>query len=122
MRLSDIMSGAGLSMYAQIALVIFGWRRHTMWRATTLVVDKGQPGNLVSFCMDGVTKISPSRFEVRKLYNDITFIDEFFTLEFCIEQKFYAFGFQERSRNGPEPTTPGGASTSTILNPSANSK
>jgi stage V sporulation protein R len=38
-------------------------------------------------------------FEVRKLYNDITFIDEFFTLEFCVEQKFYQFGFQERSGN-----------------------
>ncbi len=38
-------------------------------------------------------------FEVRKLYNDITFLDEFFTLEFCIEQKFYSFGFQERSGN-----------------------
>lgn len=31
-----------------------------------LVVDKGEPDNLVSFCMDGVTKISPTRFEVRK--------------------------------------------------------
>jgi len=31
-----------------------------------LVVDKGAPGNLVSFCMDGVRKISPTRFEVRK--------------------------------------------------------
>src|SRR5678809_1185740 len=38
-------------------------------------------------------------FEVRKLYNDITFIDEFFTLEFCVEQKFYMFGFQERTGN-----------------------
>ena len=38
-------------------------------------------------------------FEVRKLYNDITFLDEFFTMEFCIEQKFYSFGFQERSGN-----------------------
>jgi stage V sporulation protein R len=38
-------------------------------------------------------------FEVRKLYNDITFIDEFFTLEFCVEQKFYSFGFQERTGN-----------------------
>jgi stage V sporulation protein R len=38
-------------------------------------------------------------FEVRKLYNDITFIDEFFTLEFCVEQKFYQFGFQERTGN-----------------------
>ena len=31
-----------------------------------LVVDKGKAGNLVSFCMDGVRKISPTRFEVRK--------------------------------------------------------
>jgi stage V sporulation protein R len=38
-------------------------------------------------------------FEVRRLYNDITFLDEFFTLEFCVEQKFYAFGFQERTGN-----------------------
>jgi stage V sporulation protein R len=38
-------------------------------------------------------------FEIRKHYNDITFLDEFFTLEFCIEQKFYTFGFQERSGN-----------------------
>ncbi len=38
-------------------------------------------------------------FEVRKLYSDITFIDEFFTLEFCLEQKFYTFGFNDRSGN-----------------------
>jgi stage V sporulation protein R len=38
-------------------------------------------------------------FEVRKLYNDVTFIDEFFTLEFCQEQKFYAFGYNDRSGN-----------------------
>jgi hypothetical protein len=31
-----------------------------------LVVDKGSTGNLVSFCMDGVKKIGPTRFEVRK--------------------------------------------------------
>lgn len=31
-----------------------------------LVVDKDKPGNLVSFCMTGVRKISPTRFEVRK--------------------------------------------------------
>lgn len=38
-------------------------------------------------------------FEVRKLYSDITFLDEFFTLEFCVEQKFYSFGFSDRSGN-----------------------
>ncbi len=32
-----------------------------------LVVDKGRADNLVSFCMDGVKKISPTEFEVRKV-------------------------------------------------------
>jgi hypothetical protein len=31
-----------------------------------LTVDKGRPDNLVSFCMDGVRKVSPTRFEVTK--------------------------------------------------------
>ncbi|MFM9858982.1 DUF4424 domain-containing protein [Pseudoxanthobacter sp. M-2] len=31
-----------------------------------LVVDKGAPDNLVSFCAEGVTKIGPTLFEVRK--------------------------------------------------------
>lgn len=31
-----------------------------------LVVDKGSTDNLVSFCMDGVKKIAPTRFEVTK--------------------------------------------------------
>jgi hypothetical protein len=30
-----------------------------------LVVDKGKPGNLVSFCADNVKKIAPTQFEVR---------------------------------------------------------
>lgn len=36
-------------------------------------------------------------FEVRKLYNDVTFIDEFFTEEFCRRQKFFTFSINERS-------------------------
>ena len=31
-----------------------------------LVVDKGRPGNLVSFCGTGVRKIGPTRFEMRR--------------------------------------------------------
>lgn len=31
-----------------------------------LVVDKGAPDKLISFCMSGVKKISPTQFEVRK--------------------------------------------------------
>jgi stage V sporulation protein R len=36
-------------------------------------------------------------FEVRSLYNDVTFIDEFLTPEFCIAQKLYSFGFSGRN-------------------------
>jgi hypothetical protein len=31
-----------------------------------LIVDKGDPGNLLSFCGDGVKKIGPTQFEMRK--------------------------------------------------------
>ncbi len=36
-------------------------------------------------------------FEVRKLYTDVTFIDEFLTPEFVMEQKMYSFGFNNRN-------------------------
>lgn len=31
-----------------------------------LVVDKGRPGNIVSFCGEGVRRIGPTRFEIRR--------------------------------------------------------
>jgi stage V sporulation protein R len=70
--------------------------------------NKGRFGKEWNECEDMAAKKSWDRrlglgrqkiFEVRKLYNDVTFIDEFFTLEFCHDQKFYAFGFNERSGN-----------------------
>ncbi len=38
-------------------------------------------------------------FEVRKLYNDVTFLDEFFTEDFCRENQFFSFSLNERSGN-----------------------
>jgi stage V sporulation protein R len=38
-------------------------------------------------------------FEVRKLYNDVTFIDEFFTADFAERNKFFSFSMNERSGN-----------------------
>ncbi len=35
-------------------------------------------------------------FEVRKHYNDVTFIDEFLTLEFVLEQKLFTYGYNEK--------------------------
>jgi stage V sporulation protein R len=36
-------------------------------------------------------------FEVRRTHNDITFIDEFLTPEFCVEQKYFSFLWNEQA-------------------------
>ncbi|ADB16902.1 SpoVR family protein [Pirellula staleyi DSM 6068] len=36
-------------------------------------------------------------FEVRKVHNDLTFIDEFLTLDFCREHKLFSFGMNKES-------------------------
>jgi stage V sporulation protein R len=36
-------------------------------------------------------------FQVRKLYNDVTFIDEFLTPEFVVDHKLYTFGYSEEN-------------------------
>jgi stage V sporulation protein R len=36
-------------------------------------------------------------FEVRKLHNDVTFIDSFMTEEFCEQQKLFTYGFNRRT-------------------------
>ena len=36
-------------------------------------------------------------FEVRKLYNDVNFIDEFFTEDFCRRQKFFMYAQNRRT-------------------------
>lgn len=36
-------------------------------------------------------------FEARKLYTDVTFIDEFLTPDFVIDQKLYSFGYNDKN-------------------------
>jgi stage V sporulation protein R len=36
-------------------------------------------------------------FEVRALYNDVTFIDEYLTEDFVFDQKMYSFGYNQRN-------------------------
>jgi stage V sporulation protein R len=36
-------------------------------------------------------------FEVRRIYNDVTFIDAFLTPEFCIKHKLFSFAFNDQS-------------------------
>src|SRR5260370_11870058 len=76
-----------------------------LWRHTEERWNKGRFGKEYDDCDDlrarrawdkklglGREKI----FEVRKHYNDITFIDEFLTADFAAEQKLFVYGFNEK--------------------------
>jgi len=64
--------------------------------------DRGRFGKEYEECTDAARRASWNRetgqgldkiFEVRRCYNDITFIDEFFTEEFCEEQNLFAMRY-----------------------------
>jgi stage V sporulation protein R len=68
--------------------------------------DKGQFGKEWEDCDDADAKKNwnlrtglgrKKLFEVRALYNDVTFIDEFLTPEFCMEQKLFSFDWSNRN-------------------------
>jgi stage V sporulation protein R len=69
--------------------------------------DKGQFGREWSECSDYEvkknwdTKAGLGRekiFQVRRDYNDVTFIDEFLTEEFCHEHKMFVYKFNKRTQ------------------------
>lgn len=68
--------------------------------------NKGQFGKDWENCDDLMAKKSWNKeageggkkiFEVRKHYNDVTFIDEFLTEEFCVEHKMFVYKFNKRT-------------------------
>ncbi|MDQ7778918.1 MAG: SpoVR family protein [Planctomycetota bacterium] len=68
--------------------------------------NKGQFGKEWDDCDDMVVKKKWDRnlgqgrqkiFAVRRIYNDITFIDEFMTKEFCEEQKLFVYKYNEEA-------------------------
>jgi len=67
--------------------------------------NKGQFGLEYERCESMVEKQNWNRdlglgrekiFQVRKVYNDVTFLDEFLTPEFCERQKLFTFGYDRR--------------------------
>ena len=70
--------------------------------------DRGRFGKEWDDCDDFAARRSWDRrlglgrkkiFEVRKLYNDVTFVDEFFTEEFCRDNKYFSFDWNDRAGN-----------------------
>jgi stage V sporulation protein R len=77
-----------------------------LWRDIEERWNKGKFGKEYDDCEDQREKkiwdkkLGQGRqkiFEVRKLHNDITFIDSFMTEEFCQEQKLFTYGFNRRT-------------------------
>jgi hypothetical protein len=50
-----------------------------------MVIDKGRPDNLVSFCMNGVRKISPTQFEIVKTNFEPTKDVDILFVEFIVD-------------------------------------
>ncbi|MEM7449616.1 MAG: SpoVR family protein [Myxococcota bacterium] len=68
--------------------------------------DRGQFGKEWEDCDDLETRKNWDRrtglgqekiFQIRALYNDVTFIDEFLTPDFVADQKLYSFGYNARN-------------------------
>jgi stage V sporulation protein R len=68
--------------------------------------NKGQFGREWEECADLAQKHAWDKktglgrqkiFEVRKHYNDVTFIDEFLSEEFCVEHKLFVYKFNQRT-------------------------
>lgn len=68
--------------------------------------NKGKFGKEYDECDDMYEKLSWNRhlglgrkkvFEVRRIYNDVSFIDTFLTPEFCWEQKLFTYEYNKKS-------------------------
>jgi stage V sporulation protein R len=77
-----------------------------LFRDIELRWDQGRFGEEYDQCDDLLAKRNWNRetslgrdkiFEVRRIHNDVTFVDEFLTLEFCREHKLFSFGYNEHS-------------------------
>lgn len=69
--------------------------------------NKGQFGKEWEQCKDMADKANWNRdlglgkqkiFDVRKIYNDVTFIDEFFTMDFCKKHGFFSYGYDRKKQ------------------------
>lgn len=69
------------------------WNKGQFGREWDQCTDLAQKKNWNTNAGKGRDKI----FEVRKHYNDVTFIDEFLTEEFCVEHKMFVYKFNKRT-------------------------
>jgi len=69
------------------------WNKGQFGRDWELCDDVRERKNWDRKTLIGKEKI----FEVRKIYNDVMFVDEFLTEDFCIKNKFFVYKFNKRT-------------------------
>jgi stage V sporulation protein R len=78
-----------------------------LWRDIERRWDRGQFGKEFEECDNYEEKLHWDRgtglgtqkiFEVRRLHNDVTFIDTFLTADFCNENQLFVYKYNERTR------------------------
>jgi len=100
---ADHHSGTIAAHPGQINPYRLGWQ---LWKDIEDRWNKGKFGQDYEDCDDYVKRKNWNKefglgrkkiFEVRKVCSDITFIDEFFTEEFCEENKYFSYAYNEDS-------------------------
>lgn len=100
---ADHHSGTIAARPGQINPYRLGWQ---LWKDIEDRWNKGKFGRDYDDCDDYATRKNWDKqlglgrkkiFEIRKVYNDITFIDEFFTEEFCREHRYLTYSFNKDS-------------------------
>jgi stage V sporulation protein R len=78
-----------------------------LWRDIKMRWDTGRFGKEWEECDDEEAKSHWDKklglgdkkiFEVRRIYNDVTFIDEFLTREFCNDHQLFTYAWNERTK------------------------
>lgn len=80
----------GIELYRDIK---YRWDTGRFGKEYNECIDMNKKANWDLKLMQGDEKI----FEVRKSHNDITFIDEFFTEEFCQRQQLFTYKYNNRT-------------------------
>ncbi|MEK7503235.1 MAG: SpoVR family protein [Patescibacteria group bacterium] len=98
---ADHHSGTVAARAGQINPYRLGWK---LWKDIEDRWNKGKFGKEYEECENYSALASWDKklglgrdkiFEVRKIYNDISFVDEFFTEEFCLENNFFTYVFNK---------------------------
>ena len=90
--------------YSPIVLFVYNRPWHTKKTLDALALNAEAIESVLYIYCDGKKEGASKEqldmiFEVRKIHNDVTFIDEFLTEDFCVENKFFVYKYNKKTAN-----------------------